>query len=112
LVAVSGTPWNTLLIVMAPLVIGECLMIYPVFLKGFPLWELLIPASLLTLFPSAALQDAREHGSYAAAFALIAFDIGFLWVMVFFIRTNRRLIGTACCSLFILLSIGLFAGGS
>ncbi len=34
--AMSKTTHNTLLIVMMPLLIGEGLMIYPVFFNGFP----------------------------------------------------------------------------
>ena len=108
----SKTIRNNLLIAMVPLLIGEALFIYPVFFNGFPLWQLLIPISLLTLFPVAAVHDALKYGSYGELLGLIAFDIMFLWIMAFSIVRSHRVIGAVCFSVFILLSIGLFGGSS
>ena len=108
----SKTTRNNLLVVAVPLLIAEGLMIYPVFFNNFPLWQLLVPISLLTLLPVGFAQDAWESGSYSSLMILIAFDAAFLWTMAFSIRRNHKVPASICLSAFILLSIGIIAGGS
>jgi len=112
---ISKTTRNNLLFSLAPLFVAEVLMCYPVFVNHFPLWQLLIPVSLLTLVPKAFLLAAWEspsYESYAWLLALIAIDVVFLLTMVFSIARNHKVMGGACLLVFILSSIVLVAGGS
>jgi len=108
----SKTTRNNLMLAMVPLLISEGLMIYPVFFNNFPLWQLLVPISLLTLVPIAALQDAWENGSYGSLLAIISFDVIFLWIMAYSITKNHKTIGGVCLCVFILLSVAAIGGSS
>jgi hypothetical protein len=113
--AISKTTRNNLLIVMASLLIAEGLMCDTVFFNGRPISNLLVPISLLTVFPINILRTAWETSSYewyGYFLALIFFDIVFIWTMAFSIKKNHKTIGCLCLFVFVTLSIACYAAGS
>src|ERR1700728_3866561 len=75
---------RNLLAATAPLLLAELLMCYPIFVNDFPLWQFLVPTSLLTLVAAGFLRAARENPSYEAYgyfLGVIIFDTAYLCMM-------------------------------
>jgi hypothetical protein len=109
------TTRDNVLVAMAPFLVAEGLMCYPVFFNGRPLLDLLAPISLLTVFPAWCLQYALENPSYESCgllLGLIFFDIIVIWIMVFSISKNHKYIGCISLFVFVFLSIACYANSS
>jgi hypothetical protein len=112
---ISKTTRNNLLVAMAPFLVAEGLMCYPVFFNSRPLLNLLAPISLLTIFPVLCLKAAWENPSYESCgwlLGLIFFDVAFIWIMGFSISRNHKYVGCVCLFVFVFLSIAGYASGS
>jgi hypothetical protein len=104
---------NNLFLAIAPFLVAEAIMVYPALhnYNYHPFVFLLAPISLLVLAPVWAVQYGMQSGQYGGLLVILSLDVVFVFIMVFSILRNHKIIGGVCIFIFIFLCMGFVAAG-